>query len=147
MSTLQRIEGVCGAFASILGLAALLVAIFAPLGIYGSTSTILVTPGSGPGTGGMTTTRPVSLAETGIPATAVSFLVLIALVIPGIGVSAILHSRTHSDAWRAILWLTTALLLVGVVVAILSVGPFLLPGLLLALVASVLAGLNRPAAA
>ncbi|WP_069804522.1 hypothetical protein [Thermogemmatispora onikobensis] len=147
MRTLQRIEGLSGAFASLLGLAGLLVVIFAPLGTYGRTSTIVVTPGSGPGTAGPTTTRSVSLVATGISATAAYFLAFIALVILGIGISAIVHSQTHSNAWRAILWLTTALLLAGVVVAILSVGPFLLPSLLLALVASVLAGLNRPTAA
>lgn len=148
MRTLRRIEGLSGALAGILGFAALLVVIFAPLGMYGSTSTTTITPGSGPSTGGgVTTGRSVSLAETGISATTAYFLAFMALAILGIGVGAVLHSRTRSNAWRALLWLATAVLLVGVVVAILSVGPFLLPSLLLALVASLLAGLNRPTAA
>ena len=72
--------------------------------------------------------------------TLVTFLAVVVSSIVGIATGAYLHGwRDIEVGWKA-LWLSTALLMLCVLVGFFSVGLLLLPAALLALVASVAAG-------
>jgi hypothetical protein len=66
------------------------------------------------------------------------FISLMLLCVAGVAVGAYLHSRQgrRGDLW--LLWGATALLAIGVLVSGLSIGLFLLPAALLALLAACL---------
>lgn len=70
--------------------------------------------------------------------------VLLTLSALGAGVGAYLHA-TYGDAyWLALLWAATAGLIVMTVLAVFSVGIFILPGAVAALVAAIAGSVRSP---
>ncbi len=87
--------------------------------------------GSTPGTQGT-----ASLVQTGISPEAQFSLSILVLCLVGVAVGATLHSRSGASAWRSLLWIATILLLGFVVLGMLTIGLFIAPAALLALVAA-----------
>ncbi len=56
----------------------------------------------------------------------------------GVAVSAVVHSRTGGSGWRIVLWVTTAVVVILTFLTLFSIGLFLLPSTLFALLASAL---------
>lgn len=70
-------------------------------------------------------------------------LICLALVLLCIVVGALMHAVSNRGVWRALLWLTTLVLLAGTLLTLASVGPYLVAALALAIFASVLASRGR----
>lgn len=129
----RRIELISGLAAGAIGLAALAYALFGPTYSYerielrsdGTTST---------------TSGSASLLQTQAlqPITIVVFVVM-ALLVAGIAAGAYLHGRRGWRAGRMLLGVSTALLGFGVVITGFSIGSFLLPSMLLGLLATAMA--------
>lgn len=130
MSTCRRIESVSGPAAAVVGLLALAYTIFGPF--YYGCETSGIGPGETPPT---TTCGSANMLQMGIAPGALVFFGLLLLIWLGIASGATLHSRSQHTVWRVVLWTATGVLLNFVFLAGLSIGPFLWPSVLLALVA------------
>lgn len=136
LSRLQRVELITGLVASVLGVLALGFLLFGPTISYATSS--VTTCNS---TGVCTTTAPgtqgtTSLVQSGISSTALFFLSLLLLCLLGIGISAWLHSTQRQVAWLVLLWVASVLTLAITILGILSIGIFIAPAALLALIAA-----------
>jgi hypothetical protein len=141
MSGSQRAEVLSGLAACLVGLLALGVVLFAPLASYASSTT---TPD------GSTWTfvrRTESLVQSGIQSETWFYLAILVVCLMMVAVSAALHSRSGKGFWRVPLWVATMLILAFVILASPSIGLFLAPAGLLALVAACLSLGTGPAVA
>lgn len=138
--------------AAILGLAALQVTLFLPLGIQeGSTTQLGPCPPSShqPITGGLcartgepngTHTSNIPTIASHLPPRAIAFIVAAAVVVlSAIPLSAWLHDRTGRRWWLAPMWLGALGTETVVVLAGFSFGLFFMPAAFLAIAASVIA--------
>ena len=128
MSTARRIEQILGIVAAIWGIFILALALFGPLyQTAASTAT------------GATQTGRASAVSAGLRPITVIILAIILVSLVGIAVTAIQDGRGIAG-FRV--WLRTFTIFLAVVclVAILSIGVLLLPSLIVAVIASVLAG-------
>jgi hypothetical protein len=123
MRRAQWLEALCGILTALLGLAALA---YTAIFLRGTSQT---------NQGGVITTTPGRVEFRPV---FVINLSIVALVLLGIGIGAILHSRTGSTVWRVLLMIATAYLLVFTVLGMFSIGTYLLPSVVLALVTVVL---------
>ncbi len=126
MGNLQRLEAACGLRAALVGCLGLAYALFGPVYRLESSSRQSGT---------------ANLLQVAIPPSALIALCILVLGLIGVIVSAVVHSRTGSSGWRIVLWIATT-----VIVALPSIGVFLLPATLFALLASVLSPGARRAA-
>lgn len=126
MSTTRRIEIVCGLASCLLGFLALGIDFFAP--IESTTNGAIVS--------GMTS---YAQANGGV----IFPMVLFGIPLVVVALSAVWHPLSFSFVARIILWVATILLTVLAGLALLSIGPSLLPAVLLAWVASSLSLVNR----
>ena len=134
MTTSRRIEFACGLASVLLGFLALVIDFFAPINAY-MTST----------SNGLTIRGMTSYAQAN---GGVLFpIVLFGLPLIAIALGAAEHALSFSFAARIILWIATILLTGLTVLALLSIGPTLLPAVILAWVASSLSLVNRRAVA
>lgn len=139
MRIMRTIEGICGVLSGLLGLVALGVAFWAPIGTSCASTTVpgeaaeACAPASYVAVNGLTSVLPV--------------LVGFAIVFVLLALGAALHGRWGVREGRGMLWVATVLLAFGNVLTILDIGVFLLPCTLLALVASGLAVVGRRRAA
>jgi hypothetical protein len=78
-----------------------------------------------------------SVAQISLNPTSITFFVVMLLCIAGVTAGAYLHWRTGSPGGLALLWTAAVLLTVGTALGAASVGVFLLPAALLALIASI----------
>ena len=134
MTTSRRIEFALGLLSGLLGFLALGIQFFGPGVSYMESST------SGGTVSGMTSYAQVA---GGV----VFLIVLFGLPLVGIAWGAARHALSSSASARIVLWVATLLLTVLAVLALLSIGPSLLPAVILAWVASSLALVNRRAVA
>ena len=139
MRIMRTIEGICGILSGVLGLTALGVAFWAPIGTSCASTTVI-----GDATQACT---PVSyVAENGITGV-LPAIIGFAIVFVVIALGAALHGWWGVREGRGMLWVATVLLAFGNFLTILDIGVFLLPSTALALVASVLALVGRQRAA
>ena len=130
MTTSRRIEFACGLLSCLLGLLVLGIQFFAPVVAYRESLS------NGVSVSGMTS---YAQAYGGV----IFPIVLFGLPLIGIALGAMRHALSFSSTARIILWVATLLLTVLAVLALLSIGPSLLPAVILAWVASALALVNR----
>jgi len=123
MNTLRRFEAVCGFLAALLGFLSLAYILFGPTYNFVGSS----------GQRGTT-----NLLQVGIQPITVAFFCLFSLELIGVATGAVLHSRTGENGWRALLWISTLVMVAFTTLALLSIGVFLLPSTLFALFACVL---------
>jgi hypothetical protein len=123
MGNLQRWEAACGLVAALFGLLGLAYALFGPVYRFESSS-------------GQSGTA--NLVQVGIPPSALIALGILVLGLIGVAVSAVVHSRTGGSGWRIVLWLSTAVIVILTFLTLPSIGAFLLPSTLFALLASAL---------
>ncbi|HEY7350662.1 MAG TPA: hypothetical protein VH599_20295 [Ktedonobacterales bacterium] len=131
---LQWIELLSGLAACLVGLLALGYALFAPLASYTSGSDTCTSDGvctRGPDVHGR-----ISLAQSGLSSEARFFLSVLVVCLIVVAISAVAHSLSGKPDWRAWLWVSTIIILIFVVLGALSIGPFIAPAGLLALVAA-----------
>jgi hypothetical protein len=124
----RRLELVCGVLGGALGLAALGVALFAPLGTKCIDTT---TPGSQSGCFPESLVQLQGLASLSFAITLFGGLSL------GIILFALWHSRARSLPALVLLWVCTALLWFATLLAALSIGVLFVPADVLALMASI----------
>lgn len=127
-----------GLIAGVVGLLGWLYALFGPTGRYEMTT---VSTG-----GGLATTESGWTNMWGnenFEAVTIVFLLWMLLSIIGALAGAILHGRYRLKAGRVLLWASAIVLLVGAILSMFSIGLFLLPGALLAMIAAVLASSGR----
>jgi len=142
MSALQWMERLYGVTSGILGVAALLFILFGPL--YGTASSVAV-PSSCDSSGVCTTTPTstethgtASLLQMGLEPITAMILSILLLCLLAIALSAVLHSSWRQSGWLVVLWIGAVLTLCIAALGTLSIGIFILPSGLLALVAAVL---------
>ena len=130
MTLTRWIELVCGLLCGILGLLALVMAFFGPgISYQGSSSS------------GTTFSGVTSYAQA--RGDVLPYFVLFGIPLVGVALGAALHTWRRSSAGRILLWVSTAILLLLVVLAILSIGAFFVPSLALAFITSGAALVNR----
>jgi hypothetical protein len=127
----RRLEAICGVLAGILGLAGLGVGLFAPLATQ-CTST----------TGGQSGCTMVSLAQVQGLGSLILPIEIFGLLSLAIALFALWHSYTANGLGLVLLWVTALLFVFNSFLALLSIGLFLAPADILALVAA-MAGLVR----
>ena len=139
MRTLRRFEAACGLVAALVGCLVLAFTLFGPTYSFQSCS------GNG-STISSCQTGTANLLQVGIqPITLVALCILL-LGLIGVAVSAVVHSRTGGSGWRIVLWVATAVIVILTLLTGLSIGLFLLPSTLFALLASALSlGARRAA--
>src|SRR5574337_992084 len=106
-------------------------------GVFVLFGPVYATVGGGTSSDGVTveTSRTASLVSVGLqPLTAVVLGVAM-LASMGIGMGGLLHARRGAQVGRAMLAISTVVLLAIAVLGALSIGPFLLPSVLLGFVA------------
>ena len=133
LSRLQWIELSSGIAAFILGLLGLSFALFGPLVSYGSSSTSCDSNGvctSGPDIHGTT-----SLAQSGLSPVAVFFIRLLVFCLLGVAISALLHSAYRKVTWLVPLLVTTVVVLAIMLLGSFSIGLFIAPAALAAVIA------------
>ena len=121
MGNLQRSEAACGLVAALFGFLGLAYALFGPVYRFESSS-------------GQSGTA--NLLQVGIQPSALIVLCILLLGLIGVAVSAVVHSRTGGSGWRIVLWVSTAVIVILTFLTLPSIGVFLLPGTLFALLAS-----------
>jgi len=121
MGNLQRLEAACGLVAALLGFPGLAFALFGPVYRLESSS-------------GQSGTA--NLLQVGIQPGALIALCILSLGLIGVAVSAVVHSRTGGRGWRIVLWISTAVIVILTLLSLPSIGVFLLPSTLFALLAS-----------
>jgi len=119
MRTIQRIEAVTGLIAGLLGLVLLAYVLFGP------SYQFLSSPDGGSGR--------ASLLQAGISPLAIVSLSLLALVLLGIMFGSVQHSRTAASGWRWLLVCSVLLLVILNILSLPSIGLWLIPVTLLAL--------------
>jgi hypothetical protein len=133
MTRSQWIECISGLVAGGLGLLMLIFLFFGPGVTYRSSSTN--------GTSVSGTTSYAQAAGGVVP-----ILLLFGLPLLGIALGASLHAVRELLFARIVLWASTIILIIFAVLALLSIGPWLFPSVILALIASSLAMVHqRPA--
>jgi hypothetical protein len=136
MAWSRRVEVICGVAAGVLGLVALGVALFAPLGTIQRSCTATLSPEGVTrmdcSTAGVT---HVSIAQVQGLASLTPVIALIGAILIGIAVFACWHSTGGGSL--ALLWVSTALLCAAMVLTILSIGIVFAPSALLALIAAI----------
>lgn len=132
MRVLRWLEAISGILASIAGGAAIWFLLTAP--VYSGESCTVTNSGEPP----VCVTRTATLLQVN-GATAIIDLSIIAALLLAVVIPAVWHSRTGQGASQWILWGGTAMLSVFTLLAIFSIGPWLLPSAALALVASLCA--------
>jgi hypothetical protein len=139
-SALHWMELIYGAAACAIGIAALVFLLVAPL--YGGASSSSAT--SCDSTGNCTTiTTPVvhstaTLLQVNGSSDVLFLLGLLLLCLLAIAVSAALHSTLQRGTWLVILWIAAVMMVLFTLLGIFTIGIFLAPAALLALVAAVL---------
>lgn len=121
MGNLQRLEAACGLVAALLGFLGLAFALFGPVYRFASSS-------------GQSGTA--NLVQVRIQPSALIALCILSLGLIGEAVSAVVHSRTGGRGWRIVLWISTAVIVILTFLSLPSIGVFLLPSTLFALLAS-----------
>jgi hypothetical protein len=82
-------------------------------------------------------TGTANLLQVGIQPITIVALGILLLGLIGVAASAVVHSRTGGSGWwRIVLWVSTAVIVILTLLAGLSIGLFLLPSTLFALLAS-----------
>ena len=76
------------------------------------------------------------------PEAIIAFCILL-LGIIGVGVSAVYHSRTRKDVWYKVLLSSVGVMVVVTLLGLLSIGPFMIPGTLFALLALYFARIRK----
>jgi len=137
MAWSRRIEAICGVAAGALGLIALGVALFAPLGTQSGCTTTLSSDGVTQTD--CSTATPISIAQAQGLASLIPVIVAFSAIFIGIAVFALLHSARRGSI--VFVWISAALLWGAVLVSILSIGIFFAPSALLALVAAIFGAL------
>jgi hypothetical protein len=132
MAWFRRIEAISGVAAGALGLVALGVALFAPLGTQSGCTTSLAPDGS---TQTDCSTTSVSILQIQGLVSLLPAIILFAAPLIGIAVFALLHSLGRGSL--ILLWISVAVLCVAIFLAILSIGIFFAPSALLALLAAI----------
>ena len=132
MRVLRWVEAVSGIFASVAGGAAILYLLIVPT--YSGEGCTVATPGEPP----ICVTRTATLLQiNGV--TAIVDLSIVAILLLGIVISAVWHSRTGRRGAQWLLWGSTAAIVVFTLLAMFSIGLWLLPSAALALAASICA--------
>ncbi len=121
MGNLQRLEAACGLVAALFGFLGLAFALFGP--VYRLESSF-------------GQSRTANLLLVGIQPSALIALCILSLGLIGVAVSAVVHSRTGGRGWRIVLWISTAIIVILTFLSLPSIGVFLLPSTLVALLAS-----------
>ena len=124
-----------GLAAAVLGLLSLAYVVFGPTYRYTSMTATVDGPVH-------TESGRASLAQPGLEPVTAIFLVVILAAVVGVAVGASLHSRWGGQVGLKLLWLSAVVLLGGAFLRVFSVGLYLLPVALLALLAAT-AGLMR----
>jgi hypothetical protein len=132
MAWSRRLEVICGLAAGALGLLALGVALFAPLGTMSGCTTSLAPDGV---TRTDCSTTHMGIAQIQGLVSLLPAIILIAAPLIGIAVFAVRHSVGRGSLVP--LWISVAVLYVAMVLAILSIGIFFAPSALLALLAAI----------
>lgn len=130
MTTSRRIEIVCGPLSCLLGFLALSIDFFAPIE---STT-------NGANVSGMTS---YAQANGGVT----FYMVLFGIPLVVVALSAVWHTLSFSVAAKILLWIATVVLTALTVLGMLSIGPTLLPAVILAWIAASVALVNRRAVA
>ena len=142
MRNLRRFEAACGLVAALVGCLVLAFTLFGPVYSFQSCS------GNSTDASTMSScqTGTANLLQVGIqPITLVALCILL-LGLIGVAVSAVVHSRTGGSGWRIVLWVSTVVIVILTSLTIWSIGLFLLPSTLFALLASALSlGARRSA--
>ena len=119
MSTIQRLEATFGLLAVLCGTLSLTFVLLGPL--YHSSN------------GGT-----ASLVQTGVSSITLIIFTILFLALIGIAIGAVIHGRTDRIGWGLVLWVSTAVAGAIMILAILSVGIFFFPSILLGLLACML---------
>ena len=119
--TIRTLEAACGLGAGLIGCLGLAYAVFGPVYRFESSS-------------GESGTQ--NIVQVGIPSGALVALGILVLGLIAVVVSAIVHSRTGGSGWRIVLWVASMFLVIMTFLTGFSIGLFLLPSTLLALLAS-----------
>ena len=86
------------------------------------------------------------MLQVGIAPITIVALCILLMGLIGVAVSAVVHSRTGGSGWRIVLWVATAVIVSLTFLTLFSIGLFLLPSTLFALLASALSlGAKRAA--
>jgi hypothetical protein len=139
MRTARWVEGVCGTFAALAGLVAVIGLLVGPA--YAGQSCTAPEPGQPMVC--VNTTRTL-IEENG--ATAIFDLALVVIIVVGVGTAAVWHARTGRPGARVALWIFAVILLVFSILSGFSIGLFLLPSAGLGLLAALASLGNRRAA-
>jgi hypothetical protein len=139
MRNLRRFEAACGLGAALVGCLVLAFTLFGPLYSFHSCS------GNGTDVSSCQT-GTANLLQVGIQPITIVALCILLLGLIGVAVSAVVHSRTGTGGWRIVLWASTAVIVMLTLLTVWSIGLFLLPSTLFALLASALSiGVRRAA--
>jgi hypothetical protein len=131
MRNLRRFEAACGLVAALVGFLGVAYALFGPTYSFQNSSS---------------QTGMANLLQVGVPPGAIVALGILSLGLIGVAVSAVVHSRTGGSGWRIVLWASTAVIVMLTFLTGFSIGVFLLPSTLFALLASALSlGVRRAA--
>lgn len=125
----RRVELIAGVLAGALGVIGLLYAVFGPTG---TASTCTFRSGAL-----HCTTASQSLWQQGLDAGAVAAILVALALFVVIAVSAYLHAWRHETPALVVLWASALLLTAAGVIAILSIGIFILVPAVLALIAAI----------
>lgn len=132
MRAVRWIEAISGILATVAGGVAIMYLLTAPT--YSGEGCQATSSGEPP----ICVTRTATLVQIN-GATAIIDLSIAVVLFACIAISAVIHSRTGGRSAQRVLWGSTAVLIIFTLLAILSIGPRLLPGAALALVASLCA--------
>jgi hypothetical protein len=137
MRNLRRFEAACGLVTALVGCLALAFTLFGPVYSFHSCT--------GNGTDiSSCQTGTANLLQIGIQPLTLVALGILLLGLIGVAVSAVVHGRTGASGWRIVLWASTAVIVMLTCLTVLSIGLFLLPSTLFALLASALSlGVRR----
>ncbi len=141
MKLLRVLEAITATLAMLAGLVALGILLFAP----SYTGETCQSSSDSPAV--TCTTSSTTLLEINGAGVLVA-LAIFALLLLGIGITGVWHSRRNAPGVQVALWVLTASLTAFTLLAILSIGTFLLPSVVLALVACMCSlGRRQPALA
>jgi hypothetical protein len=141
-AAIRKLEAACGLVAALVGCLVLAFTLFGLSYSFQSCS------GNGTDASNMSScqTGTANLLQVGIQPITLVALCIFLLGLIGVAVSAVVHSRTGGSGWRIVLWVSTAVIVILTLLTGLSIGLFLLPSTLFALLASALSlGARRAA--
>jgi len=127
MTIVRRIELVCGVLAGIAGLAGVWVFFYLPIGTECTSSS-----------SGSNVCAPISYVAANGAGSAIPYWLVFGAFCLIVILGAVFHSLSGRGAWNGVLWTGAVLLLASSILGGFSIGFFLLPGALLALVAAIL---------